>query len=123
MVLRWISAVPAPMVDARRAQEPARPTAALDRVRVATVEEAERADEVDRELVELLLERRVEQSRRRRSRSRLSVMHDGGDHACRVQRHDPLRAGEVGQPLPHDRVVGATALARASAASSRTIRS
>ena len=112
MVLRWISAVPAPMVDARCSKEPARPTAPFDRVRIATVEQADRTDEVDGELVELLLEQRVEQSRRRRSGSGLPLLHDGGDHARRVQRHDALRAREVGEPLPHDRVVGPAALPR-----------
>src|SRR5207247_10826040 len=40
----------------------------------------------------------------------LPLPHDGRDHALCVQRHDPLRTGDVRQPLPHDRVVGPAAV-------------
>ncbi len=110
MVLRWISAVPAPIVDARVRRNPRVHRPRSIRVGIAAIEQPEGTDQVDREFVQLLLEQRVEQSRRRRSRSGLTLLHDGGDHARRVQRHDALRAREVGQPLPHDRVVGSAAL-------------
>ena len=61
MVLRWISAVPAPIVEARGAQETPHPAATLDGVRIAAAEDAVRAEQLHGELVQFLFEGHDEQ--------------------------------------------------------------
>ena len=110
-VFSWISLVPAPIVEARVRRKPRSQRGPLHRLRRGLAEQAGRAEQVDRELVDVLLERGDQQPRDRGRGAGVALGQDVADGALGVVADDADADLQVDEPVAHQRVGQLAALA------------